>query len=154
MSTQVTFTCPGTAKTERKRQKFFRNAAGQVKVGSRVDEPDRADFKSRLAFYAANAFSQPLTGPVGLRLHVRRPKPPSYPKKATTAKPWPWADTTKGGGDCDNYAKICQDALNGIAFLDDAQIIDLRVEKTFGVPGVTVTVWTIEQEPEPGGVTA
>lgn len=145
MSDPITFHCPGVVKSERKRQKFFRNKAGKTIIGSRVDEPDRADFKSRLALFASKAFAEPLEGPVGLRLHITRPKPPSYPNKPTKAKPWPWADTTKGGGDCDNFAKIIQDGLNGIAFRDDAQIIELQVTKGWGEHGVRVTVWEIEE---------
>lgn len=34
--------------------------------------------------------------------------------------------------DCDNIAKIILDALNGIAYDDDAQIVKLRVEKRYG----------------------
>lgn len=143
--TETTFHVPGVVKSERKRQKVFRNKAGQTIIGSRVDEPDRADFKSRLAFYAGKAFPAPLAGPVGLRLHITRPKPGSYPNRPTNAKPWPWADITKGGGDCDNFAKIIQDALNGIAFHDDAQIVDLHVTKGWGAHGVRVVVWEIEE---------
>lgn len=34
--------------------------------------------------------------------------------------------------DCDNMAKIALDALNGIAYKDDAQIIKLIIEKKYG----------------------
>ena len=139
MSTQVSFHCPGVVKSERKRQRFI---PGKGSIGHRTDEPDRADFKSRLALFASKAFPAPLEGPVGLRLHITRPTPASYPKKPTKGNPWPWADTKKP--DCDNFAKIIQDALNGIAFRDDAQIVDLRVTKGFGEHGVRVTVWEVE----------
>ena len=143
MSTTVSFHCPGVAKSERKRQRFI---PGKGNCGHRTDEPDRADFKSRLAAFAAKAFSEPLEGPVGLSLQVFRPQPNSYPKKPTNGNPWPWADVKRP--DADNYAKICQDAMNGIAFRDDSQIIDLRVSKAFGPHGVRVTVWTIEAPAE------
>lgn len=143
MSEQVMFFVPGVAKSERKRQRFI---PGKGNMGHRTDEPDRADFKSRVAAFAAKAFSEPLQGPVGLSLQVFRPQPNSYPKKPTRGNPWPWADVKKP--DADNFAKIIQDALNGIAFRDDAQIIDLRVTKSFGNHGVRVTVWQIEQPSE------
>lgn len=146
----IRFHCPGVVKSERKRQKVFRNKAGRTIIGSRVDEPDRADFKARLAFYAQQACREPLQGPVALSLHIARPQPESYPKRATKSKPWPWADITKGGGDCDNFAKICQDALNGIAFQDDAQIVDLRVTKGWGQHGVTVEISVVDAPAEEG----
>ena len=34
--------------------------------------------------------------------------------------------------DVDNICKLCADALNGIAYQDDAQIVDLRVVKKYG----------------------
>ena len=33
--------------------------------------------------------------------------------------------------DCDNIAKICLDALNGIAYYDDKQIVELSVKKYY-----------------------
>lgn len=37
--------------------------------------------------------------------------------------------------DCDNIAKIILDALNGLAYYDDAQIVGLTVEKRYTSPG-------------------
>ena len=34
--------------------------------------------------------------------------------------------------DCDNMGKICLDALNGIAYPDDAQISSLYITKRYG----------------------
>jgi crossover junction endodeoxyribonuclease RusA len=52
-------------------------------------------------------------------------KPVSAPKKVTqkTTKP-----------DCDKLARGLADALTGIVYTDDAQIVELRVEKLFGTP--------------------
>jgi len=135
------FTVPGVAKSERKRQRFI---PGKGRVGARTDEPDRADFKSRVAVFARTAIPVPLCGPVALELHVTRVAPKSQPKRATAKNPWPWADVKKP--DCDNYAKIVQDALNGIAFRDDAQIVDLRVTKGFGEHGVRIVVRKMDEE--------
>ncbi len=44
--------------------------------------------------------------------------------------------------DCDNVAKIIADALNGLAWRDDSQVVSLHVEKRFGeIPGVEVEIW-------------
>lgn len=43
--------------------------------------------------------------------------------------------------DCDNIAKIILDALNGLAYDDDAQIVKLSVKKQYGIADhVTVTL--------------
>ena len=139
------FHVPGVAKTERKRQRMFTSKSGRTVVGARTDEPDRQDFKARLAFFTRQAIPAPLCGPVVLELQVTRPCPKSMPKRATAKNPWPWADIKRP--DADNYVKICCDAMTGIAWNDDAQIIDLRVTKAFGEHGVTVTI-TEAQEGE------
>ena len=43
--------------------------------------------------------------------------------------------------DADNIAKVVCDALNGRAYKDDAQVIDLTVHKRFGDPKVIVKIW-------------
>ena len=46
--------------------------------------------------------------------------------------------------DCDNIAKVVLDALNGIAYRDDAQIAALTVRKFYSVsPRVDVRLWVI-----------
>ena len=43
--------------------------------------------------------------------------------------------------DCDNIAKIVLDALNGIAYHDDAQVAELTVIKTYSrAPRVLVEI--------------
>lgn len=43
--------------------------------------------------------------------------------------------------DADNVAKVVCDALNGIAYYDDTQVVDLTVHKYFGeAPHVTVQI--------------
>lgn len=43
--------------------------------------------------------------------------------------------------DCDNIAKIICDALNGIAYYDDSQIVKIEVDKVYNeTPGVDVVI--------------
>ena len=43
--------------------------------------------------------------------------------------------------DCDNLAKTVLDALNGVLWLDDAQVVDLSVSKRYAAePHTVVTV--------------
>jgi Holliday junction resolvase RusA-like endonuclease len=57
---------------------------------------------------------------------------------------------TKGGRgnpDLDNIAKAICDALNGIAYHDDAQVVDLKVVKYYSdTPCVTVTVEEVTED--------
>ena len=68
------------------------------------------------------------------------PIPQSFSKKkraeAVTERIRP---TTKP--DCDNCAKVVLDALNGVAFYDDSQVVDLMVRKFYGErPYIKVTI--------------
>lgn len=67
------------------------------------------DYENRVRCIAQSTFSEPLKGPVVLHIfflchnNMRR--------------------------DVDNLAKSIMDGINGVAFLDDSQIVDLRVQK-------------------------
>lgn len=70
-------------------------------------------------------------GPVGMRIVAWYGIPRSASKRKQEAMVggliWP---TKKP--DCDNVAKIVADALNGLAYRDDSQVVMLHVEKRFG----------------------
>lgn len=72
------------------------------------------------------------------------------PNKKGTAKLKDELHCTKKP-DCDNIAKAVLDGLNGVAFLDDNQVISLTVTKAYSLqPRVTVAV---EPLPSPLAVT-
>ena len=49
--------------------------------------------------------------------------------------------------DADNVAKVIADALNGLAYDDDAQITDLLVVKRYGAdPEVHVKLWPVQED--------
>ena len=51
--------------------------------------------------------------------------------------------------DLDNIAKIICDALNGVAYHDDAQVVDLKVVKYYSdTPCVTVTIEEVTTDAE------
>jgi Holliday junction resolvase RusA-like endonuclease len=89
---------------------------------------------------AAMGVTEPLTTPVKILIYIRMPIPASYSKKKhqdcldqlirPTKKP-----------DWDNVAKAITDALNGIVYVDDCQIVEAHVTKRYSdVVGVSVTV--------------
>lgn len=99
--------------------------------------------KIRAAWTKANG-SDPITGPVLVRIHVGMPIPKSTPKgnKALMLNRQ-LRPVTKP--DIDNLAKSILDAINGIAYKDDNQIVDLLARKYYAeVPFIRVMVedWT------------
>jgi len=91
---------------------------------------------ARLHIYPNEPLETPLS--ITLILHVGVPK--SYSKNRTTdcltGKEWP---TKKP--DLDNVAKAFLDAMNGIVYKDDVQVIRLHVYKKYSIdPHVHITV--------------
>jgi len=90
------------------------------------------DYESLVMDAASEAMgvSEPLDTPMKIFIHIRMPIPKSYSKKMhqdcldqlirPTKKP-----------DWDNVAKAITDALNGIVYVDDCQIVDAHVTKRY-----------------------
>lgn len=82
----------------------------------------------------------PVRTPVKLHLAITVAIPASWPKskqlEALCGNLWP-----TGKPDWDNTGKLISDALNGILWVDDAQVIDGRVTKAYGFdPQAILTV--------------
>jgi Holliday junction resolvase RusA-like endonuclease len=88
---------------------------------------------------------KPLTGPVELILRAFLPVPESW-AKSKKAKALAGIITPTVKPDADNLAKSVCDALNGVAWIDDKQVIKLHVIKAYGVPRVEVEIWDLNGE--------
>lgn len=89
---------------------------------------------------AAMGSQEPLETPVSLYLYVRVPIPASYSKKVTAACLDGSQKPTKKP-DADNILKAISDALNGICYKDDAQIVNIHLSKVYAtVPGVDICI--------------
>ncbi len=89
---------------------------------------------------------RPATGPVKLSVIAVFAIPPSWPKHtreaAQAAKVW---HVARGAPDLDNMVKLVSDALNGHAFVDDAQVAVITAGKRYGHPErIDVVVETLE----------
>lgn len=65
---------------------------------------------------------EPMTGPVGVAVDTFRPLPTTRPKRVESEP-----DILKP--DIDNILKLVLDALKGVAYVDDDQIVDAEVHK-------------------------
>ena len=86
--------------------------------------------QNQIGWEWAAAFSgPPLVGPIRLTIRAEYTPPASWSAKKRQAAMGTWK-TTKP--DFDNVAKLVGDALNNVAFGDDAQVADASIEKVFG----------------------
>lgn len=104
------------------------------------------DYEAVIKSYAAHAMgsSDPLETAVSVFLYVRVSIPQSYSKKRTEACLSGLEKPCKKP-DIDNIAKTYLDAMNGVIFKDDTQVIDLHVKKVYSAfAGVNVMVMEVE----------
>ncbi len=91
---------------------------------------------------AAARGAPPLVGPVAVTIWFRFARPASHGKRQRAID----AHATKP--DLDKIARCTLDALTGILFVDDAQVSDLRVIKSYcrhgEKPGATIGVMACE----------
>jgi Holliday junction resolvase RusA-like endonuclease len=114
--------------------------AGGGKTGHRFTPVKQRDYMAALKLFCQRAMhgAQPLDGPVDLKVEARYPWPKSMTRKK---RELPGAYWRTGRPDFDNLAKIVGDALNNIAWLDDAQIAFASVSKVYSdIPGLKVGV--------------
>ena len=95
-----------------------------------------SEFKDSLAFFAHNAMRgrDPFTGAIKITVDFFKPKP-----KRSKYFCGDFA-VTPDFGDVDNFLKSVLDALNGICYLDDRQVVDAHARKFFGKPRIEITL--------------
>jgi Holliday junction resolvase RusA-like endonuclease len=99
-------------------------------------------YEAMIATFAKQAMggTEPLKTPVSVFLYVRLPIPQSYPKKRKEAC-LNGSEMPCKKPDIDNIAKTYLDAMNGVIFVDDTQVVDLHVKKLYAAEaGVDVMV--------------
>lgn len=134
----VTFFVPGIAQPKGSTKAFHRPGMRFPVVTS--DNPKLKDWQTQVAHFAGMAFRTrqdgsggPFVGGVrvGATFYLKRPQ--SLFKRVTMHLRKP---------DVDKLARCLNDAMIGIAYVDDSQVVALSVEKVYaaGAVGVQVTV--------------
>ena len=117
-----------------------------VRATGRTYTPDataEAMYAIRAAYEAAGGSKAPEAAEVAVHITTVRPLPKSRPKRIESEP-----DIYKP--DVDNLSKLVLDALNGIAWDDDAQVTELVVGKCERIRGVTeqTIVWISWEVPD------
>ena len=98
------------------------------------------DYEKRVRWCFQDAGGYLLHGAIEIRITAYYPIPKSEPKYMKREMLAGIVRPTKRP-DLDNIAKIILDALNGVAYKDDAQVVLVHAEKKYdSCPGVAVTV--------------
>lgn len=123
----------------------FSRRSGRAFTPAKTQAAEQSLAGRALSELRAMGHAAPLEGPLELAALFVLPVPPSWPRwKQDAARLGTWLPT--GRPDADNYAKLLLDALNGVLFLDDGQVVRLDVSKRYGVtPQTVVDVRELEQ---------
>jgi Holliday junction resolvase RusA-like endonuclease len=128
------FSVPGNPQPLHRHRTSTRNGKPE-----QYDDPRNEPNRQAIAWAAKVAGAPgPVTGPVSVLVFARLVKPKSSKREQPTVKP-----------DIDNYAKLVLDALNGIAWKDDSQVVEIRVKKMYAVnyaPCTAVHVYYWDRE--------
>jgi len=138
MTFQVTV--PGIPKPQgRPRGRGFNRKDGGIGVQF-YDPQTSRDWKSAVKFIVGQAARElkwyPVDGAVTLHLDFDLPRPKSLPKKVLYHIKKP---------DCSNCCKAIEDAMKGVLYVDDSQIVLLCVSKGYSeTPGVRIRLATMD----------
>jgi len=108
--------------------------ARRMKFGGMFDPKENVEAKKLVAQIARLAIKSPLSGPVALAAVFVFERPKSHYGKTLKATA-PICHTQRP--DVDNLIKTVLDGLNGIAWNDDAQVVEVSGRKAWGDESVT-----------------
>jgi Holliday junction resolvase RusA-like endonuclease len=143
---KLSFFVPGMPAPAGSKRAMVNRHTGRAAV---IDDCKRSGpWKERVAMFAREAFDgDPLTGPLEVEFAFTVARPKGHHgsgrnamslKRSAPRHPIGRPDTTK-------LIRAAEDALKGIVWGDDSQIVRQTGTKEYGTrPGVRVTIWEVE----------
>lgn len=145
----VAFVVPGAPVAKgRARSRVVRGKAGQSFVQHYTPEETR-NYENLVRMCAKDAMHDryPLDGAVKLEVTVVIPIPASWSQRKQRDAIAGRVGATKKP-DVDNYIKAIADGCNGVAWVDDSQVVELVARKRYGaMPRVEVRAELLNLEP-------
>jgi len=111
--------------------------------GGMFDPAENVQAKQEVAMAARQSITKPIDGPVRITATFWFERPKSHYRKTIKASA-PVHHTQRP--DVDNLIKTVLDGLNGIAWVDDAQVVEVIGRKDWGdTAGTTVYIASIDE---------
>lgn len=90
-------------------------------------------WRSTIALSARFAGANPIDGAVGINITFRVRRPKTVKREYPTVAP-----------DLDKYIRGCLDALTGICYTDDSQVVDISSRKVYSdTPGADIKIFPV-----------
>lgn len=149
------FSCfvPGLAKTSGSKRAFQNPKTGKLIVTA--DNPKQKTWQQAVKWQAMQDFRRqnPFEGPLTLDLIFIKPQPGWLKRSGKYSDQLhDWAHLCEPATKPDGLklGRAVEDALSGIVYLDDAQIVEHHLRKAFGTrPGVQIIVRSFVQDSQP-----
>jgi crossover junction endodeoxyribonuclease RusA len=136
----ITFTVIGHAQPQGSTKAFMPKGARYPVVTS--DNPNLKGWRHLVAYAAQQQASAPMSGGVHVMLDFALQRPKSLPKRTSLHLKKP---------DIDKLARAVLDALTGILYHDDSEVVRLDVTKRYAAPteapSVRITIMCAERAP-------
>lgn len=139
----LSFFVPGIPATQGSKRAFAHRTTGKIIV--KEDCKKTKDWRGDVKRFALEAFQgQPTADAVTLAIVFYLPRPKGHLGAKGLRPSAPPYHTTKP--DCTKMLRAVEDALKGLIWKDDSQVIEQQIRKhyTQGQPGAQVTIHTIE----------
>lgn len=137
MPDAIKFTVPGEPVAKGRARAFVRGGMVAHYTPAKTER-----YEARVAIFAQQAMGwrAPLAGAVALHVVAHFGIPASWPKKLRQAALDGREHVTRRP-DLDNVLKAIKDGMNGVTWIDDAQVVEISARKCYGAePRVEVEV--------------
>ena len=123
----------------------FSNQGGFVRA---YDPPKSREYKKHILYHAKRQKAYKMKGALEVEILIFKKNLSNFNKaKKNAAEARIFRPTTKP--DADNYAKGVLDALKGVAWEDDGQVVDLIARKYYSAnPRIEITIKELEPNQE------
>jgi crossover junction endodeoxyribonuclease RusA len=138
----------GTPAPQGSHRAFVNRRTGRAVVTD--DSPATRPWRTDVRAAAMEAMERPMTGPIMLRLLFLFVRPKAHRGKGGLLPSAPRHKVTRP--DLDKVQRSTLDALTGIAYLDDAQVVAIFASKAWAdidMPGAVITIEPLTEVPGP-----
>jgi Holliday junction resolvase RusA-like endonuclease len=140
----ITFTALGHPTGKGRPRLRVQSFGGKACARAYTDSKTQKAENSFLAQALPHKPAAPLTGPLAVEIVAYYAIPASYSKRKTADALANAIYPMSRRDDADNVAKLCLDALNGVFWDDDTQVVDLQIAKRYDtVPRIEMRIATM-----------
>ena len=145
----INFFVPGMAKTSGSKRSFYNKKTGKTIITA--DNPKQKDWQAAVSLFAKQEIGEqaPWPGPLAATMIFVRARPKGHfgtGRNEGVLKSWAVKKHPTGKPDVLKLGRAVEDAMNGIVFIDDSQIVIEQLEKRYGdMPGVFISIKKVKQ---------